>query len=378
MQAAHANRERVGQHGDLVLGEVERGGALLGLGEQRAVRRHVVGHIGDVDADQHRAVRLRLDVQGVVEVLGGTAVDGQHVEVAQVAALRVGEQLFGSGLLQGRGRRQAGLGEGHRLVGAAQGEVLVPVPPAGADEHPVAVVRPGQPGRFHRLADELVIRVVRAEQHRLLQPIEHLLLLRPGPVRDRLPLCKKPQVVRGPGEQLGLLRLASPLRLQLFHLLRAVHDDAAVAELEVERVGEHRPQEGGRLVVVHRGAELQLGEEIHRELVRRFLAGDLPEFVQGDGFGQGGTSAGAVQERGGQLLTTRVLRVHRARGDNDARLGQVDLPAILVEQADLPVGDTGDQGAEEPAALDVFNKAAGDDHRGNTLRSSRVMVRCSR
>ena len=296
--------------------------------------------------------------------------------MAQVAAPGVGEQFLGRGLVQAGGGLHAGIGKGHRLVGAAQGEVLVPVPAAGVDEHLVAVVRPGQAGRFQRLADELVVRVVRAEQHRLLEPVEHPLPLRPGIVRHRLAPGETAQVVGGPAEQLGLFRLALSLRLQLFHLVRAVHHDAAVAELEVKRIGEHRPQEGGPPVVVHRGAELQLGEEVHRELLLRLGAGDLPEFLQGDGFGQLGAVAGALLEGGGQLLAACLLRLGPARGDDDARLGQVDLPPVLVEQVDLPVGHGGDQGAEEPAALDVFNKAAGDDHRGNTLRSSRVMVRC--
>ena len=96
VEAADAVGERERQHRDDAVDEVNARAALARLAVERLALAHVPAHIGDVDAEEVGAVRLFLDVDAVVEVLGVVAVDGDDGEVAAVAAALV---LIGRGVL---------------------------------------------------------------------------------------------------------------------------------------------------------------------------------------------------------------------------------------------------------------------------------------
>ncbi len=69
-------RERGGQHGDGAVGKVDRGAAEPGFEVERGAGHDVVADVGDVDLELPVAVGEPPDEDGVVEVAGGFAVDG--------------------------------------------------------------------------------------------------------------------------------------------------------------------------------------------------------------------------------------------------------------------------------------------------------------
>ena len=92
----------LGQHRDGAVHQIDRGAAGEGFLVDRGARRHVVRHVGDVDADLQMAVFEFAEREGVVEVLGVGRVDGESGHAAEVAAAG---QVFGRdgvGYLLGR------------------------------------------------------------------------------------------------------------------------------------------------------------------------------------------------------------------------------------------------------------------------------------
>ena len=89
------------QHGDGAVREVDACAADAGFGVEGGFGADVVADVGDVDLQLGVAVGQRTDEDGVVEVLGGFAVDGDDGKPAEVFALgellasKSGDGLFG-------------------------------------------------------------------------------------------------------------------------------------------------------------------------------------------------------------------------------------------------------------------------------------------
>src|SRR5699024_7259624 len=83
VQAADAVGQLLGQHGHHLVGIVDAGGPLKGFVVQGGARLDVVGHVGDVHP-QLKAVGGLVQADGVVDVLGLGAVDGEDGQGAQV------------------------------------------------------------------------------------------------------------------------------------------------------------------------------------------------------------------------------------------------------------------------------------------------------
>ena len=86
VQAADTGRQFAREHVHRPLGEVHRRGAGEAVEIERAALGHVVGDVGDVHAQPEVAVGEPLDRDGVVEVAGVLAVDGDDVPAAEVGA----------------------------------------------------------------------------------------------------------------------------------------------------------------------------------------------------------------------------------------------------------------------------------------------------
>ena len=209
--------------------------------------------------DLNRAVIESPHMEGVVEVAGAGAVDGQGGQVTEIASLGVGQQFLRRNFAQRRHRLEAGFGEIHRLIGAEQGQVLIRIPDSGLDQHLEAGVGRGEFSLLQHLTDELLLRAFAAKQHRLGQPMEDAVAVRPLLDRDRLPPGKPGHAFGRLVQQARLFLFPLALQSQLLDLLRAVHRDGAVTKLEVEWVGEHRAEKGGGLVIVHGRTEEQFG-----------------------------------------------------------------------------------------------------------------------
>ena len=76
------------QHRDGTVHQIDRGTAGEGFLVERRAGRHVVCHVGDVDADLHIPVFQFAVRKGVVEVLGVGRVDGKRGYVAEIPASR--------------------------------------------------------------------------------------------------------------------------------------------------------------------------------------------------------------------------------------------------------------------------------------------------
>ena len=96
VEAADAVRERLGQHGDGPVGQIDAGAALVGLLVEERAFLHVVRHVGDMHPEAVPGLDL-LDGDGVVEVARFFAVDGDRRQVPQV----VPALAHGSGHLLG-------------------------------------------------------------------------------------------------------------------------------------------------------------------------------------------------------------------------------------------------------------------------------------
>ena len=150
-QATDPVAEVLRQHRQHRAGQVDAGGAGVGLGVERRAGPHIVAHVGDMNAHHEGALRRRLDVNGVVEVLGVRAVHGEDVVVAQIQAT-----------FQRRLRKAAGngLGLAHHVVGKSVSQAVLDDHGLGLGGRVVLVAE-----HAHDLAVDLVLAgMLRPEQ----------------------------------------------------------------------------------------------------------------------------------------------------------------------------------------------------------------------
>jgi len=86
LQRAHAVGEGLGKHGDGAIEEVNGVAAETGFAVERGFGRDVVGDVGDVDLQKPAAVFAAFDVDGVVEVARGFAINGDNGQAAKILA----------------------------------------------------------------------------------------------------------------------------------------------------------------------------------------------------------------------------------------------------------------------------------------------------
>ena len=109
LERADAVAQTLGQHGDHAVGEIHAVAPVVRLAVQRATRRHVVAHVGDVDPEPPPAVGQGRDLDGVVEIARVVRVNREDEFFAQVFAARdlrfvgLGGNLLG-GLHDGLGK----------------------------------------------------------------------------------------------------------------------------------------------------------------------------------------------------------------------------------------------------------------------------------
>src|SRR5216684_1254229 len=84
LEGTHAVREGFGKHGDGAIGEVNGSAAEACFLVERRASSNVVRDIGDVNLQVPTAVSAMLDVNGVVEIARGFAVDGDDRQVAEI------------------------------------------------------------------------------------------------------------------------------------------------------------------------------------------------------------------------------------------------------------------------------------------------------
>jgi len=85
-QRAHAVGKSFGKHGDSAIEEVDGVAAEASFAIKRGFRRDVMGNVGDVDLQEPAAVFAAFNVDGIVEVAGGFAVDGNDGKAAKILA----------------------------------------------------------------------------------------------------------------------------------------------------------------------------------------------------------------------------------------------------------------------------------------------------
>jgi len=174
-----------GQHRDLPFREIDRGAAPHRLLEQGVSRTDVVGDVGDMDADQIIAV-LFLNGQGVVEIKGRGAIDGQRRQVGEIDPAGIVEQLPGIALQDRLRLLAGGEREADRDVVTQQRQVFVPAPDPGIDEEMERVVGAGKLGLLEDASGQFgLIRLV-AEQIILADDAEAF--LEPG--IELVPACR--------------------------------------------------------------------------------------------------------------------------------------------------------------------------------------------
>ena len=86
LQRAHAIGKRFGEHGDGAIGEIDGSATEARLVVERAGRVHVMRDISDVHLEMPVAVRASLDINGVIEIARGFAVDGNDRQAAKIFA----------------------------------------------------------------------------------------------------------------------------------------------------------------------------------------------------------------------------------------------------------------------------------------------------
>ena len=85
-KAADVGGEFLRQHGDGAIGKVDAVAAQTGFQIEGGVGLDVFGHVGDVDLELVAAVGAIGDENGVIEVAGGFAVDGDDGQAAEIGA----------------------------------------------------------------------------------------------------------------------------------------------------------------------------------------------------------------------------------------------------------------------------------------------------
>ena len=110
-EGADAVGELGGEHGDDLVGEVDRGAPLPGLHVQGGTHGDIVAHVGNVDPQHGTALAVPLQRHGVIQIPGVLAVNGDDELVPQVQPSRQGGGVHRlgrpGGLLQHRGRELA-------------------------------------------------------------------------------------------------------------------------------------------------------------------------------------------------------------------------------------------------------------------------------
>src|SRR5215831_186232 len=86
LQGTDAVREGFGKHGNRAVDEVDGIAAEAGFAIEGRFRMNVVGDVGDVNLEQPPAVVAACDVNGIVEIAGGFAVNGDDRKLAKVLA----------------------------------------------------------------------------------------------------------------------------------------------------------------------------------------------------------------------------------------------------------------------------------------------------
>ena len=107
-KAADVGGELLRQHGDGAVGEVDGVAAQAGFEVEIGAGEDVFGDVGDVYLELIRIVGELGDEDGIVEVVGGFAVDGDDGQVAEVAA---GGDDFGIEMGDFAGFGEDGFGE---------------------------------------------------------------------------------------------------------------------------------------------------------------------------------------------------------------------------------------------------------------------------
>ena len=101
IEGAHAIRERFREHGDGAVDEIDGVAAETGFAIDGRFRVHIMGDVGDVNLEEPSAVFAAFDVDRIVEIAGGFAVNGHDRKFAEVvAAGAVGLRDGTSGLLR--------------------------------------------------------------------------------------------------------------------------------------------------------------------------------------------------------------------------------------------------------------------------------------
>jgi hypothetical protein len=118
----------------------------------------------------------------------------------------------------------------------------------------------------------------------------------------------------------------------------------------------------------------EVSQQVRGKIVVRLFVNDLPQFLEVNGFGQGGPFLGALPQQRGQGLAAGRRGPGRAGHREYAGERQLHFAPVLIGQMKLFFGNLVHKAALELAAVNKFNKAAGGDHLENTLLNSKVMV----
>ncbi len=104
IQGTDAVGELRGQHGDDLVGKIDRGTPLPGLHIQGRTHGDIVAHIGDVNAEDRSALLIALQRDGVIQIFCAGAVDGDDAFLPEIQTAGPGRggHLLGSlpGLFQ--------------------------------------------------------------------------------------------------------------------------------------------------------------------------------------------------------------------------------------------------------------------------------------
>src|ERR1700719_19900 len=133
LQGAHAVGKRFGEHRDGAVGKINGGAAQTGFLIERTFGANVMGDVGDVYLEMPAAVGAAFDVNSVVEIAGGFAVDGDDGEGAKIFAALV--FCFGDGNGAARSFLQDFGGKRVRDVMLANDDFDIDAEVAGAAEN---------------------------------------------------------------------------------------------------------------------------------------------------------------------------------------------------------------------------------------------------
>ena len=280
-ERAEAAGERMREHRDDRADKVGGVAAFARLDVEGRAALHVGGHVGDVDADAHVAVRHALDGQGIVEILRVIRVDGDRRNLAEVLAAdaigllhRLAERVGRSGDFGREFRAEAVAAQdgevfGHRRVRDAEdfgdrtGRVEVAAfPDVEADDDFVARLRGGREAGAGRVAHDDLARdagIVGDDE-----PLQAVIAdcageLREGALDDADHRARAPVVAV----------TVTAISVQLDEHAVAVERDMRVVGVDVQLFAGRRAGDG---VEDHAGGAARAEEDGTFEQVRRLLA----------------------------------------------------------------------------------------------------------